>query len=146
MAHVYSFHVQYVTAVGTGPKSPGPVKPFSTRPTSPPQDVLAFEVARHYLRVIWQPPALMANKVTASDLSYRVTITGSNGFNRVEVLNSMGLNGLEVKNPDPDTKFTFEVVSLTRGLDIVNDPNQLLKLNGTELEYFTKDVEGKWHH
>jgi len=141
MAHVYSFHVQYVTAVGTGPKSPGPVKPFSTRPTSPPQDVLAFEVARHYLRVIWQPPALMANKVTASDLSYRVTITGSNGFNRVEVLNSMGLNGLEVKNPDPDTKFTFEVVSLARGLDIVDDPNDALKLNGTELEYFTKDMD-----
>merc|ERR1711971_357223 len=85
MAHVYSFHVQYMTAVGTGPKSPGPVKPFSTRPTSPPQDLIPFEVARHYLSAIWQPPALMATKVTASDLAYRVTISGSNGFNRVEV-------------------------------------------------------------
>merc|ERR1719339_414133 len=138
MAHVYSFHVQYVTAVGTGPKSPGPIKPFSTRPTSAPQDVLASEVARHHLKVVWQPPALMANRITASDLSYRVTITSSSGFNRVEVTNDTEWT---VENPDPDTKFTFEVVSLTRGLDIVNDPNPPLKLNGTKLEYFTKDIE-----
>merc|ERR1712001_772541 len=138
MAHVYSFHVQYVTAVGAGPKSPGPIKPFSTRPTSAPQDVLASEVARHHLKVVWQPPALMATQVTASDLSYRVKITGSSGFNRVEVTNDTEWT---VENPDPDTKFTFEVVSLTGGLDIVNDPNPPLKLNGTELEYFTKDRE-----
>ena len=143
MAHVYSFHVQYVTAVGTGPKSPGPIKPFSTRPTSAPQDVLASEVARHHLKVVWQPPALMANGITASDLSYRVTITSSSGFNRVEVTNDTEWT---VENPDPDTKLKFEVVSLTRGLDIVNDPNPPLKLNGTELEYFTKDMEGKWQH
>merc|ERR1711970_448579 len=138
MAHVYSFHVQYVTAVGTGPKSPGPVKPFSTRPTSAPQDVLASEVARHHLKVVWQPPALMANQVTARDLSYRVTITGSSGFNRVEVTDATEWT---IENPDPDTKFTFDVVSLARGLDIVDHPDNPLKLNGTELEYFTKDVE-----
>merc|ERR1719180_149244 len=87
----------------------------------------------------------MANGVTASDLSYRVTVTGSNGFNRVEVMNSSELGwmagGLELENPDPDTKFTFEVVSLARGLDIVDDPDDALKLTNTELEYFTEDMD-----
>jgi len=138
MAHVYSFHVQYMTSVGTGPKSPGPIKPFSTRPTSAPQDVLASEVARHHLKVVWQPPALMASGITASDLSYRVTITGSSGFNRVEITNDTELT---VENPDPDTKFTFDVVTLTQGLDIVDDSNDPLQLNATVLEYFTNDME-----
>merc|ERR1712130_1018576 len=136
MAHVYSFHVQYVTAVGTGPKSPGPVKPFSTRPTSSPQDPLSTELARHQLKVVWQPPALMANGVTASDLSYRVTITGSSGFNRVEITNDTELT---LDDPNPDTKFKFEVVSLTQGLDIMDD--HPLKLNATVLDFFTNDIE-----
>ena len=140
MAHVYSFHVQYVTVVGMGPKSPGPVKPFSTRPTSAPQDVLASEVARHHLKVVWQPPALMATQVTASDLSYRVKITGSSGFNRVEVTNDTELT---LEDPDPDTKFTFEVVGLTQGFNMVDDPNDSLLLNSTALEYFTNDMDGK---
>ena len=84
----------------------------------------------------------MATEVTISDLSYRVSIVGSSGFNRMEVTNQTELT---LEDPDPDTRFTFEVVSVLnrRMADLVEDPKKPIKLNSTELEYFTRDMKGK---
>jgi hypothetical protein len=119
-AHMYSFHVQYMTAVGTGPPSQESAKPFSTRPTSAPQDLLMTDITRHSISVAWQPPAILAEVITLSDIEYRITTKGSNGFHSVQ-LHSDSHRSLILDDPAPDTTFTFEVVAiLPRGL-LFND-------------------------
>merc|ERR1712226_513417 len=88
-AHVYSFHVQYMTALGSGPSSPESTKPFSTRPTSEPQELLETNITRHQININWQPPAHFAEAVTSTDLRYRVTVTGTNGFHSVQITDAL---------------------------------------------------------
>merc|ERR1712226_897158 len=130
-AHVYSFHVQYMTALGSGPSSPESTKPFSTRPTSEPQELLETNITRHQININWQPPAHFAEAVTSTDLRYRVTVTGTNGFHSVQITDA---HTFTLEEPAPDTKFTFEVVSiLNRPLEENPDyesPSNFTKISG----------------
>ena len=110
-AHVYSFHVQYMTELGTGPPGPDSSLPFSTRPTSPPQDLLETANTPRQISVSWQAPAEMAEALKTDDLEYRVTVQGTNGFELEEITRE---KDFVLMNPALDTGFIFSVRSVLK--------------------------------
>jgi len=78
-AHLYSFTVKYLTAVGTSVPSKT-IKPFSTRAFSQPQDLKVIQVTRSNITVRWEAPSFKAPEVSWSDLYYEVQVSGSDGY------------------------------------------------------------------
>ena len=115
-AHVYSLSVQYMTDLGTGPPSPSSALPFSTRPTSEPQELVATDISRLSIVTSWQPPAILAEALVPTDLLYKVTVQGSNGFGSIEITDK---TELKLADPAPDAEFIIKVSTiLNRDLQI----------------------------
>ena len=76
-ANIYKFSVKYLTDVGTSPPSVETTS-FPISPTSKPQSLAVEEVTSDYIKVTWQPPAVLARGLPLEDLQYKLVIKGIN--------------------------------------------------------------------
>eukprot|EP00091_Calanus_sinicus_P018104 TRINITY_DN4023_c0_g1_i6.p1 TRINITY_DN4023_c0_g1~~TRINITY_DN4023_c0_g1_i6.p1 ORF type:complete len:187 (-),score=37.26 TRINITY_DN4023_c0_g1_i6:779-1339(-) len=113
-ANIYRFSVKYLTDVGTSPPSEETTS-FPISPTSKPQGLAVDEVTSDFIKVTWQPPAVLARGLQLNDLLYKLIITGENGYEKVIITTD---NEFTMMEPLDATEYTYDVsVVLDRRLE-----------------------------